>query len=252
VLKFGALRPLLGESRVMGVIPPGVSLGGFPNDAAGIQDIVEITPPLTFVGTGYVGPHTYEQDVSSSLSPCSPTPQESRDSLPLSPNCHAHVSQTVHAVQPRLVDSVTMPLSSPGVVYQELSPAPTIVSERGRSDASCHVLAPSTDRFVSAQLGNISSSSKVGHGVKVEASLMQSGMGGLLFSQLVAAQPVLTTPSFHKCKKQARRTSTGSPYSASVAGKRKTGTGKSMADPGSAQKKVKAMAEAGSQPRLPQ
>jgi hypothetical protein len=46
--------PLLGEARVTRVMPPGVCLGGFPDDVAGIQN-VEITPPLTFVGTGSVG-----------------------------------------------------------------------------------------------------------------------------------------------------------------------------------------------------
>jgi hypothetical protein len=173
------------------------------------------------------------------VSSYSPTPQEPQESLPFSPNCHAHMSQTVRVVQPGPVGYVMVPLSSLGVVSPELSPAPPIVSEGGRSDAS------PTDSFVSAKLGNTSSLPVVGHGVNVEASLLQSGTWGLLFSQPVAAQPVLTTPSLRKCKKQARRTSPGSPYSASVAGK-------SRADLGSAQKKVKAMAEAGSQPRLPQ
>lgn len=75
---------------------------------------------------------------------------------------------------------------------------------------------------------------------------------GVFSAQAVFPSSVPSPPSLHHGKKPVRRFSKGSIPPISVAGKRKVNRVQPLVSQGLVSKKSKAMAEAGSQPRLPQ
>jgi hypothetical protein len=150
-----------------------------------------------------------------------------------------------------------MASSSTKAICSDIPETPLFVSPPIVASESCTTTTP---LFVpSVESENCCSPSfsqeppiRVSLAAKDESSSQVVDAVGVFSAQAVFPSSVPSPPSLRDGKKQARHFSKGSIPPISVAGKRKVNRVQPLVSQGLVSKKSKAMAEAGSQPRLPQ